>query len=163
MLHMFNSYWENFTYHVAPRASTVCRLPWLYEVDFLYNCRSLRSMQRSPLPWFEKTVHCIFCYRCMSSSNTVLVAHNGFAYDFLLLLAEIERRPKHLNMQEFVNRNVHFADTLPHLHQVQPFVHAYTCTYMDSYTWIGKERWPPSPSWGSKTWLGGSLWPLLQR
>ena len=71
----------------------------------------------------------------MSSSHTVLVAHNGFAYDFPLLLAEIERRPKHLSMQEFVNHNVHFADILPHVRQVQPspFVHAYTCTWIHTH------------------------------
>ena len=48
----------------------------------------------------------------------VLVAHNGFAYDFPLLLAEIERRPKYLSTQELVTHNVRFADTLPHLRQV---------------------------------------------
>ena len=50
--------------------------------------------------------------------STVLVAHNGLMYDFPLLLAEIERRPKDLSTVHLVHHNVHFADTLPHLWQV---------------------------------------------
>ena len=41
---------------------------------------------------------------------TVLLAHNGFAYDFPLLLAEIEHRPQYLRKQDFVTYNVHFAE-----------------------------------------------------
>ncbi len=47
----------------------------------------------------------------------VLVAHNGFSFDFPILLAEVERRVE-LNVANFVSSNVHFSDTLHMLKKV---------------------------------------------
>lgn len=49
---------------------------------------------------------------------SVLVAHNGFVYDFPILFAEIERRPEKLDLSIFRRHKIHFADTLPHLRDV---------------------------------------------
>ena len=54
------------------------------------------------------------------SFSAVLVAHNGFAFDFPLLLAEIERGQ--LNTS-FHDHNISFADSLIGLRQVR-------CRYM---------------------------------
>ena len=51
--------------------------------------------------------------------HTVLVAHNGFSYDFPLLLAEIERRPKELSTANLSHCRLFFADTLLHLRQIR--------------------------------------------
>ncbi len=48
----------------------------------------------------------------------VLVAHNGFSFDFLVLLAEVERRPRQLALSVFEDQNIHFSDTLPLLQKV---------------------------------------------
>lgn len=48
----------------------------------------------------------------------VLVAHNGYAFDFPILLAEVERRPTQLAIANMEARNVHFCDTLPFLRKV---------------------------------------------
>ncbi len=50
--------------------------------------------------------------------TTVLVAHNGFSFDFPMLLAEVERCPENLSTSVFEHANVHFSDTLPLLRQV---------------------------------------------
>jgi len=47
----------------------------------------------------------------------VLVAHNGFAFDFPILLAEVERRVE-LQLTLFRSANIHFSDTLPLLRKV---------------------------------------------
>lgn len=49
---------------------------------------------------------------------TVLVAHNGFAFDFPILLAEVERRPMELSIKSFEANRIHFCDTLPCLRKV---------------------------------------------
>lgn len=49
---------------------------------------------------------------------TVLVAHNGFKFDFPLLFAEIDRREEHLNTSILCTNNIHFGDTLVWLKQV---------------------------------------------
>ena len=41
--------------------------------------------------------------------NPVLVAHNGFNFDFLILLSELHRRNIPFNRLAFIN--LHFADT----------------------------------------------------
>lgn len=43
----------------------------------------------------------------------VLVDHNGYAFDFPILLAEVERRPTQLAIANMEARNVHLCDTLP--------------------------------------------------
>ena len=92
----------------------------------------------------------------------VLVAHNGFAYDFPLLLAEIERRPNCLSTQHFVAKNIHFADTLPHLRQVES---GKSLLFVDEVAtmYAGKEGWASSPNRGPEVWDGESLWSLFQR
>ena len=52
----------------------------------------------------------------------VLVAHNGFLFDFPILLAEVKRRPEVFNLSIFETNRIHFADTLPLLRKV-PVVH----------------------------------------
>lgn len=42
-------------------------------------------------------------------SCVVLVAHNGFAFDFLFLVAEVKQRP---SLSFFDGINIYFADTL---------------------------------------------------
>ena len=54
-------------------------------------------------------------------STLVLVAHNGFAFDFPILLAEVERHPE-LDLFNFQTGNVHFSDTLPLLRKVATFI-----------------------------------------
>ena len=54
------------------------------------------------------------CSQC--SSHSVLVAHNGYKFDFPMLLAELERRSTDLK-SHIQSCNIHFADTLPHLRQ----------------------------------------------
>ncbi|XP_064397556.1 uncharacterized protein LOC135344319 [Halichondria panicea] len=49
----------------------------------------------------------------------VLVAHNGFSFDFPVLLAEVERRPESLATSIFEAKNIHFSDTLPLLRQMK--------------------------------------------
>ncbi len=44
---------------------------------------------------------------------SVLVAHNGYSFNFPVLLAEVERRPRDLAGSSFVTKNIHFSDTLP--------------------------------------------------
>lgn len=53
-----------------------------------------------------------------SLSFSVLVAHNGFAFDYPILLAEVERRPRALSFTTFEDHNIHFSDTLPLLKKV---------------------------------------------
>lgn len=52
------------------------------------------------------------------SSGIVLVAHNGYKYDFPLLFAEVDRRKQHLDTSVFRTHNIHFADTLILLQKV---------------------------------------------
>ena len=54
-----------------------------------------------------------FTFTCL----LVLVAHNGYKFDFPILLAEISRRPHQLKIDALVSHNIHFADTLTHLQQ----------------------------------------------
>ena len=54
----------------------------------------------------------------MHSPDVVLLAHNGFAFDFPVLFAEVERRPSDLAVADFERRNIHFSDTLPLLRKV---------------------------------------------
>ena len=54
--------------------------------------------------------------------NTVLVAHNGFSFDFPILMAEVERRPRELNIEDFTAKNIHFSDSLPLLRKVYLYV-----------------------------------------
>ena len=48
---------------------------------------------------------------------TVLVAHNGFQFDFPILFAEVERRQT-LELSAFESSDIHFADTLHQLKKV---------------------------------------------
>ncbi len=50
---------------------------------------------------------------------SVLVAHNGYSFDFPVLLAEVERKPRDLAGSSFVTKNIHFSDTLPLLRKVK--------------------------------------------
>ena len=45
--------------------------------------------------------------------HVVLLSHNGFSFDFPVLLAEVERRPQQLNVSTFLAHHIHFGDTLP--------------------------------------------------
>ena len=49
---------------------------------------------------------------------SVLVAHNGYQYDFPILLAEIERSDKAELTNWLITHNIRFADTLHYLKQV---------------------------------------------
>ena len=49
---------------------------------------------------------------------SVLVAHNGYQYDFPILLAEIERSDKPELTNWLITHNIWFADTLHYLKQV---------------------------------------------
>ncbi len=40
-----------------------------------------------------------------------MVAHNGYKYDFPILLAEIDRRPKTLNPASLITHRLEFADS----------------------------------------------------
>ena len=50
--------------------------------------------------------------------HVVLLAHNGFVFDFPVLLAEVERRPRQLAASIFEDHNIHFGDTLPLLRKI---------------------------------------------
>ena len=94
--------------------------------------------------------------------ETVLVAHNGVVYDFPLLLTEIERIPNCLSTQQFVTKNIHFADTLPHLRQVES---GQSLLFVDEVgiMYAGKEGWASSSNRGPEVWDGESLWSHFQR
>ena len=47
----------------------------------------------------------------------MLVSHNGFAFDFPILFAEVESRES-LATSTFAANNIHFSDSLPVLHMV---------------------------------------------
>ena len=83
----------------------------------------------TPCVWVYLLIHW-----CLSPSPC---CYNGFKLDFPILLAEIDRRPRDLSCNHLVAQHLHFADTLPHLQQVQSCildmfldtVHAYTCNH----------------------------------
>lgn len=86
--------------------------------------------------------------------HTVLVAHNGYRFDFPTLLAEIERRPEKLALSQLSSHRIHFSDTLGHLKQVSFTLLMYmntSCTInfifrlrrMDMVHW---NQWPSSVS-----------------
>ena len=61
-------------------------------------------------------VFCLDVSHCnINFITTVLVAHNGFTYDFPIMVAEVER---HNKLQLFCGANLMFADTLSDLVQV---------------------------------------------
>ena len=66
---------------------------------------------------FQHTVLSLFLLTL--SLFLVLVAHNGFAFDFPILFAEVERCPRHLSLSTFTDQRIHFADTLYHLRQLK--------------------------------------------
>ena len=49
----------------------------------------------------------------------VLVAHNGFKFDFPILMAEVERRPESLELASFSRHKIHFVDTYPLVQKVK--------------------------------------------
>ena len=55
---------------------------------------------------------------CILLMCVVLVAHNGFTFDFPILLAEMERRKDHFTTSLIHSHNIHFADTLVALRKV---------------------------------------------
>ena len=50
--------------------------------------------------------------------DTVLLAHNGFAFDFPILFAEVESREA-LDMSSFNLHHIHFSDSLVLLRMVK--------------------------------------------
>ena len=48
----------------------------------------------------------------------VLLAHNGFGFDYPILLSELERRPDKVSTTLLEEKNIHFSDTLPVLKKV---------------------------------------------
>ena len=58
-------------------------------------------------------------FRSTTMLSSVLVAHNGDGFDFPVLLAEMERRPKLMAVTDLVRHNIHFTDTLSTLKQVR--------------------------------------------
>ncbi len=54
----------------------------------------------------------------MLTFNTVLVAYNGFVFDFPMLLAEVKCRSGTLDPSVFKEMKIHFGDTLPLVRQV---------------------------------------------
>ena len=57
------------------------------------------------------------CIKMGLLSNAVLVAHNGYNFDYPILLAEMERHE--INPKCFERNNIHFSDTLYSLRQVK--------------------------------------------
>ncbi len=55
-------------------------------------------------------------YSLLYYNSLVLVSHNGYQFDFPMLLAEVERN--NLDSSCFERHNVHFSDTLKHLREV---------------------------------------------
>ena len=51
--------------------------------------------------------------------HAVLVTHNGFGFDFPVLLAEVERRPRQFASSIFEDHNINFSDTLPLLRKIK--------------------------------------------
>lgn len=52
----------------------------------------------------------------ISSAITVLIAHNGYKFDFPLLFNEITRREPAISLD--ILRGIYFADSLEYLRQV---------------------------------------------
>ncbi len=59
----------------------------------------------------------LFTYIVTYSVTVVLVAHNGFAFDFPFVMAEVENRDN-LSMSLFTSNSIHFSDSLPLLRSV---------------------------------------------
>ena len=49
----------------------------------------------------------------------VLVAHNGFAFDFPILMSQVESRDN-MSLSLFTSNSIHFSDSLPLLRSVCP-------------------------------------------
>ncbi len=92
-----------------------------------------------------------------------MVAHNGFKYDFPLLLVEMERRPKTLTPTSLITHRLMLTDTLPYLRQV--YTHATDNGVLHYYATdpSGKERQSPCSQGGAEVWAGVLVLPLLPK
>ena len=95
-------------WHYSPNAlwstSIFCCLPTIYGMDkqCVEEAHNNDLYHPGKLPMTENI-------RIVTSCPLVLIAHNGFAFDFLFLMAEIKRR----NLEESFNTtNLWFSDTL---------------------------------------------------
>ena len=69
------------------------------------------------------TVEDVMCHHYHESAFTaVLVAHNGYEFDFPLLLEEMKRTPQ-LSTSTLAELNIFFADTLSFLREVSNYYH----------------------------------------
>ena len=98
-------------------------------------------------------------YKTIIVCTLVLVAHNGFAFDFPILLAEVERRPE-LDLFNFRTGNVHFSDTLPLLRKVVTFIKSmilleFFYFYLDEEGWGRNSPW--DITWDGETPVGSAI------
>ena len=64
----------------------------------------------------------------------VLIAHNGYVYDYPILLAEVFRRDGLLD--ENLLSMLHFSDTLPFIREVPQYMHTDTVYQFSCMIWI---------------------------
>lgn len=67
----------------------------------------------------------------------VLVAHNGFSFDFPILMSEVETRDN-ISLALFTSNSIHFSDSLPLLRSV---CLRYTRNYIIQFFFIDEEGW----------------------
>ena len=91
-------------------------LKWIYITTQEYN----EASGCDHYPGLSETLmHTWSICEVIACVHAVLVAHNGYRFDFPMLLAEIERRPEKLALSQLSSHRIHFSDTLGHLKQVR--------------------------------------------
>ena len=99
--------------------------------------------------------------RCSCFSlDVVLVAHNGYVFDFPMLLAEIERRPEKLSLSQLSLHKIYFADTLRYLKQVSINLEYHRCTIV---LYLGQEGWSCWSKTSHQIWSGKPVLPFLRK
>ena len=137
------------------------------------------SIKKSPHSWWSSIFQVSNCYWVQSQiyvfrcrilkfsnliSSLVLLAHNGFVYDFPLLYAEIQRRP---TLKYNLLDGIYFADTLLLLRNVSVTHSPHTMLFVQfpnsSKTSLvaKKNRSGTTCLEGEKTWNGVFACPLL--
>ena len=126
---------RNYGRSTASPESFLHCIPTIPQVDYYYHYGSFGADTCSPPP---RRVYIPYpsreynytnrTYRLPCSFSAVLVAHKGFAYDFPLLLAEIERRPGQLTTSSFHDLNISFADSLIYVQQVSDTFSLHACS-----------------------------------
>ena len=106
---------------------------WVPKVDPHHNTGVQWGIWLWSLSWYVRNVDAHTINLWFFCLYIVLVSHNGYRFDFPMLLAEIERRPEKLALSQLLNHRIHFSDTLGYLKEVRFIdspINVGTCTYI---------------------------------